>query len=66
MSCVRCEVTRAKIKANLLALIGATPCTIAEVLNDEQMLYYVWADNEVYRKNLLPPYTPHFIYRKGS
>jgi len=61
LSCLACELTRARLKAAALALVGWPLSRIAEHLSDcYGERYYVEGD-KLYRASKLPPYEPHLI-----
>jgi len=74
MNCLRCELTRAKLKASFLVLAGWSLDRIAEKLsNDYGERYYVvrtyvagLPDSVgIKRASKLPPFIPHVIYERG-
>lgn len=61
MNCLRCELTRARLKAAALALVGWPLDRIAGHLSScYGETYYVEGDR-LYRASKLPPYEPHLI-----
>lgn len=75
MSCIRCELTRAKIRANLMLLGGASLRDIAQALSDnyEGEYAHVMAPDEppsimhrIIRLNAVPPHVPYVILERVS
>lgn len=64
MTCLKCELTRAKIKAALLSSVGTSPSGIAAHLSKAYGERYYVEDGAIYRASKLPPYTPHLIKDK--
>uniref|UniRef100_A0AAU7YTG6 Uncharacterized protein n=1 Tax=Stenotrophomonas phage vB_SmaS_QH3 TaxID=3229738 RepID=A0AAU7YTG6_9CAUD len=61
MNCLRCELTRARLKAAALALVGWPLDRIAGHLSScYGERYYVEGDR-LYRASKLAPYEPHLI-----
>ncbi len=61
MDCLKCELTRAKLKTAGLLIVGWPLSRIAEHLSDcYGERYYVEGD-KLYRASKLPPYQPHLI-----
>lgn len=69
MSCIRCEVTRAKIILEAMALMRFNVNEIAEHLTENlDGAYYVSesiteSHDYVFRKNFVPPHAPYKIGR---
>lgn len=67
MSCIRCEVTRAKIVCAAMALAGKKPPEIAAYLTETLDGKY-WVNESltvphdyVFRDNNVPPHQPYYI-----
>lgn len=61
LDCLSCELTRAKLWANTLLVIGTSPHKVAEDLNKRYGPYYYIIGRELLRKSYLPPYAAHLI-----
>jgi len=61
MNCVKCEITRAKIKANVYEMLGLNSKDIAKRLTERYGTKYYAIETNVYRENTLPPFKPFFI-----
>lgn len=72
LSCLACELTRARLKAAALALVGWPLERIAEHLSNAYgENYYVGYGDEkkavlILRASKLAPFEPHFIYERGE
>lgn len=61
MNCLRCELTRARLKAAALALVGWPLDRIAGYLSLAYGERYYVEGGALYRASKLPPYEPHLI-----
>lgn len=61
MNCIKCELTRARIKAAGLRIVGWPLSRIAEHLSTCYGERYYVEDGVLYRASKLPPYEPYII-----
>lgn len=61
LNCLKCELTRARLKAAALALVGWPLDRIAGHLSSCYGERYYVEDGRLYRASKLPPYEPHLI-----
>ncbi|APL99350.1 hypothetical protein [Bordetella phage FP1] len=62
MDCLHCELTRARAKAQLWAILRMSRQQIADRLAETYGERYYVEDGVVLRASKLPPYQPHRIY----
>ena len=72
MNCLRCELTRARLKAAALVIVGWPLERIAEHLSEcyGERYYVGYGDGKqpvlIVRASKMPPYEPHLIYERAE
>lgn len=64
MNCIKCELTRARMKATALLIVGLSLEAVAARLTATYGERYYVEGGALYRVSKLPPYQPHLIWGK--